>query len=209
MVGVGLLAPLLLMGCTQTPAPTSTTPSSQETKVKEELAQTKDELLTMKVKNAVQAMEKYAEVFQLSTDKNKFVIVNSDNKEPVLTETVAVYDVTKDSMFQRQGEISPSVLTAADVVYEEKIPSDPKKWQQNKRLYVAGMDGSKVVFLEMNAETSGGVCASMWLDENNKSSKDLSSVDISESKPVRKPYTAPQSRIDSEIIWQQKCGDNI
>jgi|GEM_PF-6443714 len=233
MLTMGLVTPLLLMGCAQTPSVTTTTttpaaatstskdstatltvnpaPSTEQTQSdpqqaapSSKMSAEANELLLTKVKLAALSEFKTEDTFQAG-DLNKFVFVTRTENRPEATESVGIYDVTKDQTYHSGGDVTLDAATTVNYIYTENLANTDDKAMT---FHALGMDGSKLIIWETGVDNSPGPCANIWIDDSGTKvvgSNELTYIDINDAKPTRKAYVVPQTKVDEAIKEQQKC----
>ena len=147
-------------------------------------------------------MFKSEDTFQNPLDKNKFVFVSRVDNQPKATEYIGVYDATKDTDYSSTGNVNLDPSKTFTYVYQEDLPNTGA---DAMIFHPAGMDGNKLVLWETNYDNSPGPCFNTWLDDKGKGATDLTYIDTTATKPVRKPYTVSATQIASATKEMQQC----
>lgn len=140
-----------------------------------------DALVEARVKLAVLNSLNTRDVFRDPSDKNKFVFITNNVGGGVNNAYVGVYDFSKDKDYNKNGAVNFSAGVTYTYVYNETLSAD-------LLLHGIGMDGSKLVLWETGVDNSPGPCFNSWQAGN------LTYIDVSATKPVRKPYVVPQEK---------------
>ena len=148
----------------------------------EETQKIQDDLLEARVRLALLNSLNTKEVFRNPLNKNQFVFVTKNVGGGINNTYVGVYDFTKDKDYKKNNDVNLSASNTYSYIYNEKF-------SEQEVMYAVGMDGSKLILWETSTDNSPGPCFNTLLEKN------LTSIDITAVKPIRKQYVVPPAKI--------------
>lgn len=203
-----ILGSLLLAGCqtATTPPAENTQPVTTQTpqsnpadtakieQLQNELTKTKQDLNEAKVRFEAKNNWDISDINKNPSNPDQFIFLRSTVNQGIANIDVGIYDLKKDSNYQKTGHIN--FIDNSTFIYREKLAKDMV-------MYDAGMDDSKLVLWETGMDNSPGPCFNTWQGDN------LTFIDITDAKPVRKPYQISAEKKQESEKMEAECTKDI